>query len=123
MAANEYVQAAAAQLQTGATAIKSEIDQMRAEFMTYERQANGEISSKEDELRNLNAQLMSGPGTPANAVIHARIQHLQKDIGNLKHQMVDRKNQLNNAIRGKEGAMNDLMNQSRGLQNKAASLK
>lgn len=123
MAANEYVQAAAAQLQSGATAIKTEMDQIRAEHMTYERQAASDITSKEDAIRNLNAQSMSNGSGTGDAAIHMRIQQLQKDIDTKKKEIADRKTQINNAIRAKESAMNDLMNQSRGLQNKAASLK
>lgn len=123
MAANEYVQAAAAQLQNGANAIKKEMDQLRADFMTYERQAKSEIDSKESEIHALNARLAAGQPDASAVAMQLRIQHLQGDINDKKREIVDCKSQMNNAISAKEGSINDLMSQSRGLQNKAASLR
>lgn len=123
MAANEYVQAAAAQLQNGANAIKAEIDQVRADYITYERQAQSDIGSTEAEIHAINARLVTGQPDATAVALHMRVQQLQRRVDEKKKEIADRKTQMNNAVRAKEGAMNDLMSQSRGLQNKAASLK
>jgi uncharacterized protein YhaN len=123
MAANEYVQAAAAQLQSGATAIKTEIDQIRADNMNYERQATKDINDMEGEIRVTNARLASGQPDATDVALHARIQRLQAQLDAKKKEMADQKSKMNGTIRAKEAAMNDLMSQSRGLQNKAAGLK
>lgn len=123
MAANEYVQAAAAQLQSGATAIKGEIDQLRADFMNYEHQVAKEISNKEGDIRAANAHLATEQPSATDVALHLRVRHLQGEIEGLKKQLEDRRAQMQSQVRGKENAMNDLMNESRSLQNKAGGLK
>jgi uncharacterized protein YoxC len=123
MAANEYVQAAAGQLQSAATAVKMEMDQIRADFMTYEREVSHDISTKEGEMRASTAQAATAGDPTAVHYFGNQARQLKNEIDGLRKQLEDRRNQLNQDLRGKEGAMNDLMNQSRGLQNKAASLK
>lgn len=123
MAANEYVQAAAAQLLNGATAIKSEIDQIRADFMNFERQVNRDISSRESEMRAQMAQAATG-GEAAEIHAHGfQASRIKGEIEGLRKELEARRNQMNQAIRSKEGAMSDLTSQAQGLQNKAGSLK
>ena len=123
MAANEYLQAAAGQLQSAANALKTEIDQMRGELMTYERQATKEIDSKEADIHAINARLVMDQSTATQHAMRIRIKMLQKEIDSKKREMADRKSKVESAIKGKEGAINGLMNQSRSLQGQAASLK
>ncbi|MDB5181956.1 MAG: hypothetical protein JWP13_719 [Candidatus Saccharibacteria bacterium] len=123
MAANEYVQAAASQLQSAATAVKMEMDQIRAEFMTYERQVSHDISSKEADVRTNTARAAAEGDSSAIHYYGNQARQLKNEIDGMRKQVEDRRNQMNQDLRDKEGAMNDLMNQSRELQNKAASLK
>ena len=123
MAANEYVQAAAGHLQTAATALKSEMDQLRADYMTFERQANHDINDREGEVRALKARMLTIGEAPEGHQILLQIKRLSSEIGRLKDELKSRRMKLDGDLKGKEGQMNDLMNQSRNLQNKAGSLK
>ena len=123
MAANEYVQAAAGQLQSGATALKSEADQIRADFMTYERGATHEINTKEAEIHAINAKLLREQPPETHVSLQLLARKLQSDVDSKKKEMEQQRARMNQAVSAKERAMNDLMNQARGLQSKAGSLK
>jgi uncharacterized protein YhaN len=123
MAANEYVQAAAAQLQSAATAIKGEIDQIHGELMTFDRQVTHEITSKEAKMRSDSVLASTSPDPEQARLMLAHVQREKSEIDNLKRSLEQRKTQVNQAIRAKEGAMNGLMSQARSLQNQAGSLK
>ena len=123
MAANQYVQAAAGQLQSAATAVKGDMDRMRAEFMTYERQANSEINSKEAEIHAINAKLSREQPPETQVTLQMLSKKLQNDIDGKKRELEERRSQVTQETCDKEGAVVDLMSQSKGLQNQAASLK
>jgi uncharacterized protein (DUF3084 family) len=123
MAVNEYLQAAAGQLESAATALKMEMDQARADFMTFERQANHEIENRQGEIRERMVHLATAQ-TPAEAhVINSQIQRFRKEIDSIKDSIAKRKRQLDGMLKGKEGAMNGFMSQARSLHNQASSFK
>jgi predicted nucleic acid-binding Zn-ribbon protein len=123
MAANEYLQAAAGQLQSAASALKSEIDQLRGEFMTYERQVSHDMTTKEAEMRSHTARAATTADSSTAQHLMMEATRLKNEIDGHKKELEQRKRQLTQAIKAKEGAMNDIMSQSRSLQSKAGSLK
>lgn len=123
MAANEYLKAAAGQLESAANALKLEIDQIRGEYITYERQALHDINAKDQDIHAINARLAGNPPAETQTMLRGRIKMLQGEIDKKKKELADRKNSMNQAVKCKEGAINGLMSQSRGLSNQAASLR
>lgn len=124
MSADKYLQAAAAQLESAATAVKGELDQMRSDYMNYERQANNEIDSMKAQLRAIDGQtLMANQQGDAVAGLQTGAQNLRRSISAKEQELKTRKAQTEGAIKAKEGAINGLMNQSRGLYGQAANFK
>jgi transposase len=123
MAADEYVKSAAAHLQEAATALKNDMDHIRGEFMTYDRQVTHDITTKDAERRShlMRASTSSDPNSGAHLMAEA--QRLKAEIDMLKSNLDQRRRQVDQAVKGKESAMNNLMSQSRSLQNQAGSLK
>jgi prefoldin subunit 5 len=124
MAVNQYLTAAAGHLESAANALKSEMDQVRADFMTFERQATHDIHSKESDMRSFTARAISEADNATQvAYFSAQAAQLKKDIEDLKKQIETRRGQMNNEIRDKESAMNGIMSQARNLYNQAANMK
>jgi prefoldin subunit 5 len=123
MAANEYVKAAASQLQNAATAVKSEIDQMRADLMTYEREVQKDIDSKEMDMHANNMRRSREQPDATDVALLARLKWLQNYIDDKKKELERRKAEVANAIREKEAGMQNLKSQANGLESQAANFK
>jgi hypothetical protein len=123
MAANEYIQAAAAQLQNAATAVKTEADQLRADLMSFEREVQRDIDGKEADMRANSARRSIDQPDQTDVALLARLKMLEKYVSDKKQEMEKRKAEITAAIRNKENAMQNLKSQAQGLQNQAANFK
>lgn len=123
MAVNEYVQAAAAHLENAAVALRHEAEQIRAEFMTYDRQATQEIHNKEGERRAFTTRAATTSEPSDAAHFAAEAARMQKEITDLKNQLEKKRSQMNQDVKKKESDISGLLNQAKGLYGKASSLK
>lgn len=123
MATNEYLQVAAGQLISAATAIRREIDQMQADFMEYEREMTRDIDRRQADIRSdsVSAALWANPA--ANMMLRHRIHDMQGRVRAERQELENRKRKLQQTTRAKEAMINSLMSQARGLYNQAASLR
>jgi hypothetical protein len=123
MAVNQYLQSAAAQLESAANALRLEIDRVRGDFMSFEQQASREITSMEGDMRANFAQSATGQTPPEVAYNAAQAEQLRRKIADLKKEVQQRQVQMTNDIKNKEDAMSGLMSQARSLQGQAGSFK
>lgn len=120
MAANEYLKAAAAQLQNAAQAMKKDVDSMRSDLMTHQRQATHEIDNMTMQMRALTARLASDNDDPAAVALSVQVQNLKKNIDEKKQELADHESNTNQVIQNKESKMADLGRQATNLQNQSA---
>lgn len=123
MAADAYVQAAAGQLENGAVALKQEADQIRAEFMTYDRDMVRDIDDKEANRRALAARASTSSDSQEAASLLAQVALLRRQINKLQDELERRRSQTASAVKDKETKSSDLMGQARNLYGKASSMK
>jgi hypothetical protein len=123
MAVNEYIQAAAGQLESAANAVRMEIDRMRGDFMGFEQQATRQLTSKEADMRAAVARASTADNPAAVAHHSGQAAMLRKEITDLKQEIEQRRRELQDQVRGKEGAIQGLMSQARGLQGMAGNFR
>jgi peptidoglycan hydrolase CwlO-like protein len=120
MAADAYLKVAAGQLQQAATDVKRQADQIRSEAASFKQKAEGDIVSKTAEVKVLQMEMdrrRDEPGVVSH--LNIQIQNMQRDIDSLKQEIVQRTSQADQAVRGKEGAMQGLQSQSQQLAQQA----
>jgi outer membrane murein-binding lipoprotein Lpp len=124
MAADAYVTAAAGHLESAANELKMEADQIRGEFMTYDREVTRQINAKDAEMRS-HAALLLTAATDDQQKLHytSEVQRLKGEIDQLKRDLQQRRQQTDSAVRSKEGAVGTLMSMSRDLRSKAGNFK
>ncbi len=121
MAINQYLIAAAGQLEAAANALQGEIDRVRADYMSFEQQATRDITSKEGDMRAAVGRAATGGEAPEIAHFTVQAARLRSEIADLKKQIAERQRQMQDDIRDKQGAISDLMGKARELQSQAAN--
>jgi predicted RNase H-like nuclease (RuvC/YqgF family) len=123
MAADQYLVAAAGHLESAANALKMEADQIRAEFMTFDRQVSHEITTKDAEMRSHTALAATSDDDEQRRHLLGEIQRLRGEIAKHKQELESKRKDMESRARSKEGEIQGLMSQVQSLRNKAASLK
>lgn len=123
MAVDAYIQAAAAQLESAATALKQEAEQIRAEFMTYDRQVAHDITTKDAERKMYSARAATAPNGEQSAHLLFEANRLKGEIDRLKQNLEQRRSQVTQVVKGKQSQVDGLMSEARSLYGKAASMK
>ncbi len=121
MAADGYLKAAAAQLQSAAQAVKMEIDRLRSNAKTSEHDLQRDIDKNESEIRALSGRMLAPNEPQENVALSAQMQRLKSQNDDRKKQLNEIQSRTTQAIQAKENAMNDVMNEARTLEAKAGN--
>ncbi len=102
MAADQYLKAAAAQLQSAAQAIKMQIGDLRSHSMTSEQELKHDIDKNEAEIKALMGR-MGLPNEPANeAALMAQVARRKSINDDKRRQLSEIQSRTNQAISAKE---------------------
>lgn len=123
MAVDAYIQAAASHLQNAAVALKQEAEQIRADFMNYEHRVTSDISTKDAERRMFMVRSGSAPDAETAAHFAEEARRLKSEIDQLKKELEQKRGEMAQAVKGKEGQMDGLMNEAKSLYSKASSMR
>jgi predicted RNase H-like nuclease (RuvC/YqgF family) len=123
MAANEYIQAAAAQLQNAANEVKVEADQLRSDLARMESNTRSEIDVKDQDLRLKNVELTATDNPNQASALNMLVNRMKHDMDDQKKQLEKARANIQQQIKGKEGAMQALKSQAQNLQNMAANFR
>lgn len=120
MAADAYLKVAAGQLQQGATELKREADQARADANTQRQQIERELTNLQASINVAKVNAARSHGDPGSHALHeGQVKNLQKQIDEKNRQLDLIKSQAEQLARTKESAMQGLKNQAQQLERQA----
>ncbi len=120
MAADAYLKAAAGDLQKAAQELHNQINTVRNDFRTFEREANRFIDHNEGERRALMARMATQTDDPQlQSALTIQLHDTERDIDRKKQELNQRRSEMNQTIAMKQAAINDLSSSASTLANKS----
>ena len=120
MAANAYLQGAAAQVVNAANDLERQIKQAQSEFEAYKRETERQIVQLQTDHAGLQAQESSTSDSNERDDLKRQENDLQKQIDQMKQDLHQRQNEIQQTVQGKMEARNGLNQMSKDVYNQAA---
>jgi chromosome segregation ATPase len=123
MAADAYIQAAAAQLMQAANAVKAEADQLRSDLVNFERNMTSDINSQEIEARVHNTEINGDKDDQERAALRAQLGRIQSELTQKKQELDKTRAALQKQISEKDNKVASLQREAQNLQGKASAFR